>query len=290
MSVEVHDAKIKNLIQVCKETGNSKKLAVVSFILISNKLDEIGIRFGLRNRNKSSGEKLFEYMEKINNFFEYNLKISIFKQDQIELLRNCELLFLKSRGNIPYKYIKKVFQIYYDLRKLEIPNLNKTMKSDEFLESSELGLFSFLSPKSRRSNKNPNKLKPLIAQKINEKQFSLQRELELEFNSQMFEKAIYLHTLKKSLENNRSNKIIFKGTLKQNLSYQRSIEDIFKYLLLGLIALFISLGFIILIELTYYPAYNGVLSGWSLFFFGVVGILIIAYVRYFKRGEVTYGE
>ena len=44
------------------------------------------------------------------------------------------------------------------------------MKSDGFLESSELGLFSFLSPKSRRRNKNPNKLKPLIVQKINEKQ------------------------------------------------------------------------------------------------------------------------
>jgi len=282
MSIEVHDAKIKNLIQVCKETGNTKKLAVVCFILTSNKLDEIGIRFGLRHRNKNSGEKLFEYMEKINDFLEYNLKISIFKQDQIELLRNCELLFLKSKGDVPYEYIKKVFQIYYDLRKLNIPNLNKTMKSDGFLESSELGLFSFLSPKSRRRNKNPNKLKPLIVQKINEKQFSLQKELELEFNSQMFEKAIYLHTLKKSMENNRSNKIIFQGTLKQNLSYQRSIEDIFKYLLLGLIALIVSLGFIILIELIYFPAYQ-ILSGWSLFFFGVAGTIIIVYLRCFKK-------
>ena len=283
MSIEVHDAKIKNLIQVCKETGNTKKLAVVSFILTSNKLDEIGIRFGLRHRNKNSGEKLFEYMEKINDFLEYNLKISIFKQDQIEILRNCELLFLRSKGDVPYEYIKKVFQIYYDLRKLKIPNLNKTMESDGFLESSELGLFSFLSPKSRRRNKNTNKLKPLISHKINEKQFSLQKELDLEFNGQMFEKAIYLHTLKKSMENNRSNKIIFQGTLKQNLSYQRSIEDIFKYLLLGLIALTVLLGVIILIELTYYPAYNGALSGWSLFFFGAASIILIAYLRCFKK-------
>ncbi len=283
MSIEVHDAKIKNLIQVCKETGNTKKLAVVSFILTSNKLDEIGIRFGLRHRNKNTGEKLFEYMEQINAFLEYNLKISIFKQEQIELLRNCELLFLKSKGDVPYEYIKKIFQIYYDFRKLKIPNLNKTMKSDVFLESSELGFFSFLSPKSRRRNKDTNKLKPLIAQKIKEKQFSLQKELELEFNSQMFEKAIYLQSLKKSLENNKRNKIIFQGTLKQNLSYQRSIEDIFKYLLLGLIALIVSLGIIILIELMYYPAYNGVLSGWSLFFFGVASIIIIAYLRCFKK-------
>jgi len=283
MNVEVHDAKIKNLIQVCKETGNNKKLAVVSFILTSNKLDEIGIRFGLRSRNKNSGEKLFEYMEKINDFLDYNLKISIFKKDQIKLLRNCELLFLQSKGNVPYDYIKKIFQIYYDLRKLEIPNLNKTMISDEFFESSELGLFSFLSPKSGRRNKNPSKLKPLILQKINEKQFSLQKELEHEFNSQIFEKVIYLHSLKKSIKKNRSNKIIFQGTLKQNLSYQKTIENIFKYLLLGLIVLILSLGFIILIELTYYPAYNGALSGWSLFFFGVSGIIIILYLRYFKK-------
>lgn len=283
MSIEVQDVKIKNLIQVCKETGNTKKLAVVSFILTSNKLDEIGIRFGLKNRNKNLDEKLFEYMEKINDFLESNLKVYIFKQEQIELLRNCELLFLRSKGDVPYEYIKKMFHIYYDLRKLKIPNLNKTMKSDGFLESSEYGLLSFLSPKSHRRNKNPNKLKPLIVQKINEKQLSLQKELELEFNGQKFEKAIYLHTLKKSMENNRSNKIIIQGTLKQNLSYQRSVEDIFKFLLLGLITLVLSLGFIILIELTYYPAYNGILSGWSLFFFGVAGTIIIAYLRYFKK-------
>ncbi len=283
MIINVHDAKIKNLIQVCKETGNTKKLAVVSFILTSNILDEIGIRFGLRNRNKNSGEKLFAYMEKINHFLESNIKISIFKQEQIELIQHCELLFLKSRGEVPYEYIKNMFQIYYDIRKFKIPNLNKSMKSEGLLETSEFGLFSFLSPKSHRKNKDSSKLKPLIVQKINEKQISLQKELETEFDGQMFEKAIYLHNLKKSLENKRNNKIIFQGTLKQNLSYQRSIEDIFKYLLLGLFALIASLGTIIIIELTYFPTYNEALSGWSLFFFGVASIIIIAYLKCFKK-------
>ncbi|MFX0135494.1 MAG: hypothetical protein ACFFDN_17755 [Candidatus Hodarchaeota archaeon] len=125
MNFSVIDAKLKNLIQVCRETGNFKKLAVVSFILTSNKVDEIGIKLGIRHRNRSSGEKLFEYMELINKFFEDNLKISIFQNNYIEEIRDCELLFLRNKGIIPYDYIKTMFHTYYELRKLEVPNLHK---------------------------------------------------------------------------------------------------------------------------------------------------------------------
>jgi hypothetical protein len=53
MKYNVIDAKLKNLIQVCKETRNYKKLAVASFILTSNRINEIGINLGVRPRNKS---------------------------------------------------------------------------------------------------------------------------------------------------------------------------------------------------------------------------------------------
>ena len=44
MSERLLDLKLKRLIQLCKETGNYKKLAVVSFVLVSNMVDEIGIK------------------------------------------------------------------------------------------------------------------------------------------------------------------------------------------------------------------------------------------------------
>ena len=74
MSSEISDVKLKSLIQVCKETGNTKKLAVVSFILTSNQVDKIGLTLGFRKRNKSVGETLDEYMTLLNKIFQKNLQ------------------------------------------------------------------------------------------------------------------------------------------------------------------------------------------------------------------------
>ncbi|GAH42082.1 unnamed protein product [marine sediment metagenome] len=125
MSESVQDLKLKNLIQACKENGNYKKLAVISFILTSNKMDEIGIKLGVRPRAKNKEERLFDYATLINDIFKSNIGVSIFRQEQIEELKRCEIPFLQRRGDIPYEYIRPIFEIYFDLRELEIPNLSK---------------------------------------------------------------------------------------------------------------------------------------------------------------------
>ncbi len=289
MSDTVLDLKIKSLIQVCKETRNNKKLSVVSFILTSNKLDEIGIKLGIRKRNKKSGEKIFEYMTLINDIFDQNLKIRIIAKELIEVVKKCELLFLRNKGVIPYDYIKSMYHVYYEMRKLEVPNLHNSLIKDIFLESSQLGFFSYLSPHIKRKQNEQNILKPLIIQKIKEKELFIKRELEHSFNSQLFEDAIQLHSVKNSLTKRRKNKIIVQGSLKQNLSYQKSIEDIFKYLVLGLIILLFLLGSIILIEVMYLPTEISGLSSWSFFFLGPAAILILIYIRFFKREGVLNG-
>jgi len=136
MNDQIIDAKVKSLIQVCKETQNYKKLAVVSFVLTSNRINEIGIYLGVRSRNRASGEKIFEYMELINDIFKKNLKIPIFRVETIDIVRQCEILFLRNKGTIPIDYIKQMFMIYYDLRRLEIPNLHKSLNQEDFVESS----------------------------------------------------------------------------------------------------------------------------------------------------------
>lgn len=283
MSDTVLDLKIKSLIQVCKETRNNKKLSVVSFILTSNKLDEIGIKLGIRKRNKKSGEKIFEYMTLINDIFDQNLKIRIIAKELIDVVKKCELLFLRNKGVIPYDYIKSMYHVYYEMRKLEVPNLHNSLIKDIFLESSQLGFFSYLAPHIKRKQNEQNILKPLIIQKIKEKELSIKRELEHSFNSKLFEDAIQLHSVKNSLTKRGKNKIIVQGSLKQNLSYQKSIEDIFKYLILGLIILLFLLGSIILIEVMYLPTEISGLSSWSFFFLGPAAILILIYIRFFKR-------
>ena len=57
MNLAVTDSKLKALINVCKQTGNHKKLAVVGFIITGNLLDEIGIRLGVRPRDKKSEDQ-----------------------------------------------------------------------------------------------------------------------------------------------------------------------------------------------------------------------------------------
>jgi hypothetical protein len=271
---------------VCKETKNFKKLAVVSFILVSNKVNEIGIYLGVRPRNRASGEKIFEYMELINEIFEKNLKIPIFQSKYIEDIRECEALFLKSRGDIPYDYIKTIFQIYYELRKLEVLNLHKSLEFDDFIESSKLGFFSFLSPRTKRKEKSTSDLRPLILQKIREREMKLQKNLQHRLDSQQFETAIYLRSIKNSLTNDKKGKITIQGALKDNLRYQNSIESIYGYFIIGLIILLASIGVTILVELSIIPIFSSELSSWTLFFFGGTILLIFIYIKLFRKEKV----
>lgn len=285
MNYSVVDAKLKNLIQVCKQTENFKKLAVVSFILTSNKVDEVGIKLGIRQRNRVSGEKLFEYMELINEIFKANLKISIFQNDYIEEIRECELLFLRNKGNIPYEHIKTMFHIYYELRKIEVPNLHKSLEGDEFITSSQLGAISFLSPGRRQKQKDSGTLKPLIVQKINERQVDLQHSLQNRLDSQKLETAIYLRSIKDSLLHDKKGRIMVHGALKDNLQYQGSLDSIWGFLIIGLIVLLGSLGIVILIELSFIHIISGELNSLVLYLFVATAVLLFAYIRYYRKGR-----
>ena len=285
MSYQVLDTKLKSLIHVCKETGNHKKIAVVSFILTSNRINEIGLNLGVRPRNKDSGEKIFEYMEYINEIFVENINVPIFQASHIEMLRQSEILFLKNKGFIPLEYIKNMFSIYYELRKLEVPNLYKSIDHETLILSSKLGAFSMLSVGARRKKNDPDAFKPLILQKITEKEAFLKKNLQDDLNSQNFETVIYLHTLKKSLGHEKNGKITIQGALKDNINYQRSLNLIFGYFILGLIILFTSLGIIILFELSFITIHAIGLNSWVIIFFACGSILIYFYIKQFRKGR-----
>ena len=280
----ISDMKLKNLIQVCKETKNTKKLAVVSFILTSNQLDEIGIKLGYRKRNKNSGETLLEYMTNVNNIFINTLNIPIFRDTNLAIIEECEPLFLITKGDIPFEHIKKMFVVYYDLRKLNVPNLYKEFKDENFTGNPHIGLFSFLSSGNRSRKKDVNNLKPLIIHQIRNLLHLNQKELEREFNSEKLENSIHLQAIKNSLECKGKRGIMIQGPLKQNILYQKSIENIYTYFLIGLIILTISLGMILLIELSYFPMQFSNLSNWLFIIFGVAGLLIFLYIKQFRTG------
>lgn len=280
MNYKVLDLKLKNLIQLCKETGNYKKISVVSFILTSNILNEIGLKLGLRPRNMKSGEKIYEYMRLINKILIENLKLSLFDEEDIESIREIENLFLKKKGDMPFHCIKRIFSIYYELRKLEIPNLYESVNDDDFTAKTNLKVFSSRSSKNKG---NSDRFKPLILHKIREKELIIQKELKNGFNKDTFESAIYLKKFKDSYKSRGMNKTKLQGQLKDSINYQSSLDDVIGHVFVGFSIIFFMLGIIVIVETIFFPHLTVTFSYLILMFFGPGMLLFFTYWYYFRR-------
>ncbi|MFX0072880.1 MAG: hypothetical protein ACFFAO_17525, partial [Candidatus Hermodarchaeota archaeon] len=246
MNYSILDAKLKTLIRVCKETENYKKLAVVSFMLTSNLLNDIAIKLGIRPRKQEYDETLASYMILINSVLKDNFKIELFKEETIDKIKSIEYQFLKRKGDIPLKFIVEMYDLYYEIRKFEIPNLYNQWNENYFLKENNSSLYSnlYFLEKGKNSNKE-DKMKSLILQNLKQKETTLQNKLNQSYDKESFENAIYLKKIKDTLKNQNEGKIEFKGRLKDNLKYQKSMENIIGYFLIGFFILFFIIGFII---------------------------------------------
>jgi hypothetical protein len=284
INYQVFDLKLKRLIQACKETGNLKKLAIVGFISASNIVDEIALKLGMRPRYRDKSEELlFEYMTAVNNVFEKNLQIQIFKVNTITTIKEIELLFLRNRGDIPYKYIKNLIFAYYELRKVEVPNLYKGMTGEDYFESSNLYMLNVIPRGARQKRDTSSKFKPMLLQKIREQEKVLQNNLNRKLDQTSIERAIFLKNIKTNLENTKKNRITIQGTLKDNMDFDKSYNIQIKYFLLGIALLSFCLGVLISIEIFLFPDTIQTLNHLLLIFFGIVLIMIFLYKRLNKK-------
>lgn len=285
VNYQVFDLKLKRLIQACKETGNYKKLAVVGFISTSNLVDEIALKLGMRPRYKEKSEELlFEYMTAVNDIFEKNLQIQIFNNETITTIKEIELLFLRNRGDIPYKHIKNLIFVYYELRKIEVPNLYKGMTGEDYFESSNLYMLNVI-PRGMRQKRdiNSSKFKPMLLHKIKEQERVLQNNLNKKLDQTNIERAIFLKNIKNSLKESNKNRITFQGSLKDNMDYGKSQNILIKYFLIGIAFISLCLGGLIAVEMFLYPNTMPVLSNLLLIFFGIVIIMIFSYKSLNKK-------
>ena len=219
----------------------------------------------------------------VNEIFEKNLKIKIFKEGVMETVKEVELLFLGKRGDIPYLYIKKLYNIYYELRKLEVPNLYKDVTGEDYFENSNLHMFNYFSPKARQSKAKSNKFKPLILQKIQEQERSIQGELNTKLSQTSLERIIFLKNIKKSLDHNGKRKIILQGSLKDNVDYNSSENSIVRFAFIGVAFLVLLLCSLLLVEIVFYPFMLKPLSNLLLIFFGMLFLLVVLYKHYFIK-------
>jgi hypothetical protein len=283
MKEQLLDLKLKRLIQLCRETQNYKKLAVVSFVLTSNTIDEIGIKLGMRPREKNAGEKIFEYMELVNKIFSVNFRIKVFKPELIELFSQIELLFLKKEGDIGLEHIREVFDVYYELRKLEVPNLHENINSDILDRNRSISLFSFLSGGQASRKKNEGVFNPILLHKFREEEKALQIQLEKEFDKETFEKILHLKTIRKNIEQRSKGKIVISGSLKDNISYRQSKEQIGQFFVFGLIILFAMIGALTVIESFMFGVVSEAISYNMLICFGAIVVLYFINKSYFSK-------
>jgi hypothetical protein len=279
------DLKLKRLIQLCKETNNYKKLAVVSIVLTSNAVDEIGIKLGMRSREKNAGEKIFEYMELVNKIFSVNFKINVFRAESIEALKKIELLFLQRKGDLSLEYVKEMFEIYYELRKLEVPNLHDSVNSEIIDNNRTISLLSALSGGRVGKSKEENRFNPILLHKFKEEEQALQYRLNQKFDKNLFEKILQLKTVRRSIEQKKggkSGKIVVSGSLKDNISYKQSKEQVGQLLVVGVMVLFAMVGSVSLIEALMYGFLSVAISYNLLFCFGAIVVLYFANKNYFS--------
>lgn len=286
MNYTVLDTKLKTLIKLCKETKNYKKLAVVAFILTSNILDEIGIKLGIRPRDKASEETQYRYMKLVNSILTKNFKLILFKDEILDSINLIEREFLKRKGEIPLDHITEIFKIYYEIRKIDVPNLHKQWESNIISEDSDINLYSFLSPAKRQKlNSSENKLKPLILHKLKTKERTIQKELNSSYDKNLFESVIYLKKAKNSLKKEENGKIILTGQLKDNIEYQRSLDNILGYSFIGVFILFFLLGIIVTLEAILFPLLTAAMSFLFLVTYCVSVLFFILYWKNFRNEE-----
>jgi hypothetical protein len=283
VSEQLLDLKLKRLIQLCKETGNYKKLAVVSFVLISNAVDEIGIKLGMRTREKVSGENIFEYMKLVNKIFALNFNVAVFKPEMITYLSQIELLFLKRQGDINLEQVKGVIEAYYELRKLEVPNLHENINSEMLNRNRTVSMFSFLSGGQSKRRKRENAFNPILMQRIKDEEKALQIQLDQQFDKNDFEKILHLKTVRKNLEQKSRGKIAISGALKDNISYRQSKENIGQLMIFSVIILFAMIGAILLVESFMYGVLSVSISNTTLICFVVIVVLIFINKLYYGK-------
>jgi hypothetical protein len=237
----------------------------------------------MRSREKSEGEKIFEYMELVNKIFGVNFSVNVFRPELIDVLKRVELLFLKKEGEIRFEYTREIFEVYYELRKLDVPNLHDSVNSEVIDKNRTISLFSFLSGGQSGKNKDESKFNPILLHKFKEEEEALRYKLNDQFDKNSFERILQLKTIRKGIERKKGGKIVISGSLKDNVSYKQSKEQVGQFLVVGIMILFAMVGSICLIEALMYGFLSVAISYNLLVCFGAILVLYFVNKTYFNN-------
>jgi len=278
---EALDVKLCTLISLCKESGNYGQLAEVGLTLIENIVNEkcIPLKF-----NKVGKEPVFTYMEKVNEIINDNLGITIFEEDLVKRVRTCILSLSRSGTTIPLRQVKEIFSVYYDIMKIDIPNLYDKGKSENLkleLGDNHSTYQSFMSgdQEGKRMSFKKKNQDPIVSMMLNQMN---SKEKELRSNFQKTGSKDYMLGLlklkrdKNTITRLGSKKKILKGNINDDLEYRLSLNKIPGLAVLGLAIVFFLLATLLTIQSTIFPQIMMVFSTFILLFF--LGGAVLSYL------------
>ncbi len=279
------DNKVMELTEICTTTHNFNKLATVAISLISNQLNIIGIELGLRPRKIDHNELLYQYMLFIQEVVYQHFNFKLFEEEWIDKLRGIEMEFSRKKGNLIKEYIKSLNEIYYELRKLDLPDLAMKVKKIYPPDVDMIQNSLNISKETKSKSNNQFYLNSLLLNRLKREEDQLEEILKENYSKANFEQLIQLKAIKTQLQKKSNSKIQISGKLKNNVVYTQTLNFLFGYLFLGIAIVGILLGLIITIELMLVGIYFTTLPGDYNFlvvlFFGVGFLFIFLYNRFF---------
>jgi len=293
MDIDTHeriDLKLKELVSLSKEINESKRAAIVFYLLIRKELNKKGICLGFSPLISKLEQKAFEYMGKINVVIEKTFHFHLFDKEMIGKVKKYELLYLKGPTRLSFGSLKELITIYYDLRQLDVPNmyrLTEELQDNRTPLEQNVGKLASLNAQKRRGSffkkPSPDHISHYLTLDLEQKERLTEGKLKKEYDKKQFQQLLYLRKLKKEIKDGGNSKISFKGKLKDNAFYHQEINLVPGYFLIGLATLFAMMAVILFIQDFMVPEIAGIFTLFSFALFGGAFIIIILYWKLFYQ-------
>ena len=283
MLMDSMDHKFETLVERCIMSGNHAKLSATTLQLISNHADVMSIKLGIGRRNPRKDEFIHHFLERINRYI-VHLGIDLIPADMINRVKIIETLFSKSRGNLPKTYLKDAIALYYDIRKIRIPEMDQFTRALRIQDYSNTRSFNLFARKPRNDSSS-SMVRNLLFDKIEKREREIRSQLQNGMNEEVLETALQLKNIRSALNCNDNRKIPVQGRLKDNPNYLASKSGSGWLVVLGFIMMLGVFETLLIAETIILPSSLKAVGMLMLFF--LVSILLLGYLYYntMKKGR-----
>ena len=268
MKDQLTDNQLVQLINLCKMTGNYKKIGITGFMLLSNLADKFGVKLGLELRNKFGEEQIHTYLERINERSSEKLEITLIKTPIIVRIKGLETTFHSEKGTLTLNQIKTLFEIYYELRKINLPALLQKVQ-DKTDETNNVPML-FFSKFGKATQQNKPKVDILLDYIIKKEEEKITRQLHRGADPELLEKKLEIQKFRKQMINSSETNASFR------------IPPLLRNSFLGLMLICLLFGVLLLIEAIMNPFLTQM---FGLLTFGLFGLSAMSYLLYKRKGE-----